>query len=100
MAKNVLIDVNVPKEVCERLNGLGYEAIYLTELFSWDIEDEKIFEWMEENKVPIITRDKGFPENGGNLKVVVESESSIKLARQAISKLMDLHHYPKPLTGC
>ena len=100
MVEKVLIDVCVPREVSERLEDLGLDTIYLTELFSWDEDDEQIFEWMEENDVPILTRDKGFPENGGNLKITLEGESSVKLTRQALSKLLDESVYPEPLAGC
>ncbi len=99
MAEKVLVDVCVPREVCERLEGLGLDTVYLTELFSWDEDDEEIFEWMEENEIPIVTRDKNFPENGGNLKITLKGESSAKLARQALSKLLNKGVYPEPLTG-
>lgn len=99
MVNKVLIDVCVPREVSKRLEDLGLETIYLTELFSWDVDDEKIFEWMEENDIPILTRDKSFPEDGGNLKITLEGESSVKLTRQALSKLMSKRVYPKPLDG-
>ena len=99
MVDKVLVDVCVPREVSERLEDIGLNTIYLTEIFSWDEDDEEIFEWMEENEVPILTRDKGFPENGGNLKITLEGESSVKLTRQALSKLLDESIYPEPLAG-
>lgn len=99
MVDKVLIDVCVPREVSKRLEDLGLETIYLTDLFSWDVEDEKIFKWMQENDVPILTRDKDFPENGGNLKITLKGESSVKLTRQALSKLLEERVYPKPLAG-
>ena len=99
MADKVLVDVCVPREVSERLEDIGLNAVYLTELFSWDEDDEEIFEWMEENDVPILTRDKEFPENGGNLKITLKGESSVKLTRQALSKLLELRVYPEPLEG-
>lgn len=99
MVDKLLIDVCIPREVGERLEDLGLETIYLTELFSWDEDDEEIFEWMEENQVPILTRDKDFPEDGGNLKITIEGESSVKLTRQATKKLIDKQIYPEPLVG-
>ena len=99
MVEKVLVDVCVPREVSERLEDLGLNTIYLTELFTFDEDDEEIFEWMEENEVPILTKDKNFPENGGNLKITLKGESTVKLTRQATKKLMELQIYPDPLIG-
>lgn len=99
MAEKVLVDINVPREVSERLEDAGFDMIYLTEEFPQDTDDEEIFEWMETKKIPILTRDKRFPENGGNLKITLESQSPVKLTRKAFSKLIDLQIYPKPLTN-
>ena len=99
MVEKVLVDVCVPREVSERLEDLGLETIYLTELFPFDEDDEEIFEWMEENQVPILTKDKNFPENGGNLKITLKGESTVKLTRQATKKLMEKQIYPNPLVG-
>ena len=99
MSGRVLLDVNMHREVCDRLRDLGFDSIYLTEVFPPDTEDEKIFEWMEQNHIPIITKDKRFPENGGNLKIVLEGESTVRLTRRALHKLMENMVYPDPLVG-
>lgn len=93
------MDINVPREVCERLEEVGYDVIYLTEVLPGDIEDEEILKWMEDNQTPILTRDKDFPENGGDLKITISSESCVKLTRRALRKLLDKQIFPNPLRG-
>ncbi len=93
------MDINVPREVCDRLQEIGYDTIYLTDIMPGDIEDEKILKWMESTKTPILTRDKAFPENGEDLKITIESESSVKLTRKALRKLISRHIFPEPLLG-
>lgn len=99
MSGKVLLDVNMPREVCERLQDLGYDSVYLTEIFSDDIDDNKILDWMEQHRTPILTRDKRFPENGGDLKITLEGESTVKMTRHALHKLMEKQIFPEPLAG-
>ncbi|KXA89762.1 hypothetical protein AKJ39_04720 [candidate division MSBL1 archaeon SCGC-AAA259J03] len=93
------MDINVPQEVCERLQEVGYDVIYLTEVLPGNIEDEEILRWMEDNQTPILTRDKDFPENGGDLKITITSESCVKLTRRALRKLLDKQIFSNPLLG-
>ncbi|KXA90941.1 hypothetical protein AKJ57_03115 [candidate division MSBL1 archaeon SCGC-AAA259A05] len=99
MSEKILVDINVPREVCERLGEIGYEAVYLADILPDDVDDEKILEWMESTHTPILTRDKEFPENGMNLKITIDSESSVKLTRKALRKLMSRQIFPDPLLG-
>lgn len=97
MSGTLLVDANVPQEVCARLNDIGFNAIYLTDIWSGDAKDGKILDWMEAHEVPIITRDKSFPEDGRDRKIVIDSESPVKLTRRAVRELLTRNIYPSPL---
>lgn len=95
MVMKILVDVNVPKEVCERLRELGFDALYLTDIFCPDIDDGKILEWLAKRDALLLTRDRGLPETCG--KIILVSQSPVKLAREAFMKLLSRQVFPKPL---
>jgi len=57
----LLIDVNLPKKLAQRLRDMGFDVTYLTEVLPQNTKDEMIAEWMEENGALILTKDKRFP---------------------------------------
>ncbi len=99
MPESVIVDVNVPREVCDRLSEMGFETQYVTDIFSEDTNDEKILEWMENNHCYLLTKDKDFPEGGNGHKIVLRGESSVKLSRESFQKLTEKDIYPRALTG-
>lgn len=90
----ILIDVNIPKEVCEELRKLGFDAIYLTEVLPENAEDQKILRWIENHNALILTKDKRFPETEGGRRAVLASQSPSKLSREALRKLTVLGAFP------
>ncbi len=99
MPEPVIVDVNVPREVCDRLSEMGFETQYVTDVFSEDTDDVKILQWMEKNHCYLLTKDKDFPENGNGHKIVLRGESSVKLSRESFQKLTEKGIYPQALTG-
>ncbi len=99
MPESVLVDVNVPREVCDRLSEMGFETLYVTDIFSDDIDDNEILKWIEENHCYLLTKDKNFPEGGNGYKIVLKGESSVKLSRESFYKLTEKGIYPEALTG-
>lgn len=93
------MDVNISREVCERLNKLGFNALYLTDVLPEDTDDEKILEWLVENRSIILTRDRDFPELEEERKITLMRQSSVKITREAFDKLSSRQVFPKPLTS-
>lgn len=99
MSKPVIVDVNVPREVCERLSEMGFETQYVTDILSEDTPDKKILDWMKQNHCVLLTKDKNFPDGGNGHKIILQSESSVKLSRESYEKLVENEVFPEPLTG-
>lgn len=97
MVKKILVDVNVPKEVCERLRELGFDTLYLTDILPSDTDDGKILEWIVKHHALILTRDKDLPEADGKNKIILLCKSPVKLTREAFMKLISRQVFPKPL---
>ncbi len=99
MSRPILVDVNVPREVCNRLSEMGFDTQYVTDVLAEDTDDERILDWIEQNQCLLLTKDKKFPENGNGHKITLRGESSVKLSRESFDKLAEKEVYPEPLTG-
>lgn len=99
MPESVIVDVNVPREVCQRLSEMGFETKYVTDIFSEDTDDRKILQWMEKKHCYLLTKDKEFPEGENGHKIVLKGESSVKLSRESFYKLTEKGIFPEALTG-
>lgn len=97
MPRSILVDVNVPREVCERLSEVGFDTKYVTDVFPEDTDDEKILDWIKRNRFILLTKDKNFPGNG--YKIILRSESTVKLSRESFDKLTKKKVFPRALTG-
>lgn len=97
MVKKILVDINVPREVCERLRELGFDTLYLTDILPSDTDDGKILEWTVKHHALVLTRDKELPEAHGKHKIILVHQSTVKLTREAFMKLMSRQVFPKPL---
>lgn len=99
MSRPILVDVNVPREVCNRLSEMGFDTKYVTDILAEDTDDERILDWMEQKHCLLLTKDKKFPDGGNGHKIILQGESSVKLSRESFNKLTEKEVYPEPLTG-
>jgi predicted nuclease of predicted toxin-antitoxin system len=93
----ILVDMNLPKEVAKRLNELGFDVIYLSEVLPSNTKDEVIAEWMAAHNALILTRDKRFPTTEEGEKVILARLSERKLSREAVLNLVEMRCFPKGL---
>jgi len=85
----ILVDINVPKKVCEELREIGINAIYLTDVLPSDVDDEKILRWMTDHDALILTRDKNFPGDDNGRKEVLVCQSPKKILKEALRKFAE-----------
>jgi uncharacterized protein with PIN domain len=93
----ILVDMNLPKEVAKKLNELGFDVIYLSEVLPQNTKDEVIAEWMATHDALILTRDKRFPVTEGGKKLILARFSERKLSREAVLNLIETRCFPKGL---
>lgn len=56
----IIIDECLAKSTRTILKNAGYETINIEDVLEPGVEDEKIFEYSAQNRIPIITHDRGF----------------------------------------
>jgi predicted nuclease of predicted toxin-antitoxin system len=93
----ILVDMNLPKEVARKLNELGFDVIYLSEVLPSDTKDEVIAGWIAAHDALILTRDKRFPTTEGGKKVILARLSERKLSKEAVLNLVEMRCFPKGL---
>ena len=91
----LLIDVNLPKKLAQRLRDMGFDVTYLTEVLPQNTKDEMIAEWMEENGALILTKDKRFPATEDGKKIILARLSPERLTNEAVLKLMVMGYMPQ-----
>ncbi|HIH97214.1 MAG TPA: DUF5615 family PIN-like protein [Thermoplasmata archaeon] len=93
----ILVDMNLPKRVAKRLNKLGFDVMYLSDIMPSDTKDEVIAKWMEENDALILTKDKRFPITEGGKKIILARINGRRLSREAVLTLIEMRCFPKGL---
>ncbi|MCG3219392.1 MAG: DUF5615 family PIN-like protein [Candidatus Heimdallarchaeota archaeon] len=56
----IIVDECVSKPTSMLLKKLGFETLTIKDILEWGIEDEKIYEYATEQRIPIITHDRRF----------------------------------------
>jgi predicted nuclease of predicted toxin-antitoxin system len=94
----ILVDINIPKRIHEKLRELGFDAVYLKDVLPPDASDKKIVKWLRENRALILTKDKRFPETEDGKKIVLAGTTRLeKLSREAIHDLIVFRIFPHGL---
>ncbi len=94
--RKVLIDINVPRDVEESLDDLGFNTVYLTDEFDPGTDDDVLLSWIVSKGGFVVTRDKSFSRNEYRT-IKIHGEKELSLIKQAVKGLLARDVYPAPI---